>query len=66
MDAESSPVNDNGCRKSNNDGETETFQWDKVGKYPYSSVGSIEERITLKIVDLWCFLQRLVLILFDM
>ena len=37
--AERSPVSENYCIEANNDGATETVQWDEEGKYPYSAVG---------------------------
>ena len=44
-------VSDHGGSVAKNDGATETFQWDEGGKYPSSTVGGIEERITLKSLD---------------
>ena len=37
----STPVSENYSIESMNYGETDTFQWDKIGKHPSSTVGGI-------------------------
>ena len=58
------PVRNNDGSQAKNDASSEMVQWYEVGKLPYYSVCGIEDHLSLKYLNCWCFSHRFIIMIF--